>query len=169
MDTAVADAINAQVGREFAAQLEYLQVSAYFDGEGLKELAGFFREQADEERTHALRFIDYLMDAGGKVAIPAMAAPRHEFESAEEAVELSLAWEEAVTDYINGIMALAVEKNDFAAQQMLQWFIAEQVEEVATMGELLSVVRRAGADSLLLVEDYVSRTAVNRASPDAAA
>jgi ferritin len=113
-----------------------------------------------------VRFIDYIMEAGGHVAIPAMAAPRHRFESAEEAVELSLAWEESVTDYINALMALAVEKNDFAAQQMLQWFIAEQVEEVATMSELLSVVRRAGPANLLLVEDYVSRSAVNRAGPD---
>ncbi|MDH3227128.1 MAG: ferritin [Thermoleophilia bacterium] len=169
MDDAVVDAINAQVGREFAAELEYLQISAYFDDEGLKELSSFFRAQADEERSHALRFIDYLTEAGGHVAIPALSAPRHQFESAQEAVELSLAWEESVTDYINGLMALAVQKNDFAAQQMLQWFIAEQVEEVATMSELLSVVRRAGAENLLLVEDYISRSIVNRAGPDPAA
>jgi len=168
MDAAVTDAVNAQIGREFSAELEYLQIAAYFDHEGLKELSGFFRAQADEERSHALRFMDYLLDAGAPVAIPALDAPRHRFESAEEAIELSLAWEESVTEYINGIMALAIERNDFAAQQMLQWFVAEQVEELATMGELLSVVRRAGAQNLLLVEDYVARAAVNRAGPDAA-
>jgi ferritin len=169
MDDAVVDAINAQIGRELGAELEYLQISAYFDEEGLTELSGFFRAQADEEHGHALRFADYLMEAGGHMAIPALEAPRNRFESAEEAVELSLRWEEAVTEHINDLMRLAVEKGDYAAQQMLQWFIAEQVEEVATMGELLSVVRRAGSDNLLLVEDYVSRTAVNRAGPDAPA
>ena len=160
-------AINAQVGREFGAEMEYLQIAAYFDDQALPELSGFFRDQADEERAHALKFVDYLMDAGGHVAIPALAAPRNTFESAEEAVQLSLDWELSVTQFINDLMDLAIEKRDHAAQQMLQWFVAEQVEEVSTMSELLSVVRRAGAQNLLLVEDYVSRTAVNRAGPTA--
>ena len=158
-------AINAQVGREFGAEMAYLQVSAYFDDQGLPELSRFFREQADEERMHAVKFVDYLMEVSGGVAIPAIPAPRHSFESAEEAVELSLAWEQSVTGFINELMDLAIEQRDHAAQQMLQWFVAEQVEEIATMRELLSVVRRAGADNLLLVEDYVARTAVNRGGP----
>jgi ferritin len=166
MDAAVVDAINAQIGRELEAELEYLQISGYFDAEGLPELSRFFREQAAEEHTHALRFLDYLLDAGGALAIPGLAAPSTTFESAEEAVQLSLEWEESVTAHINALMDLAIEKRDHAAQQMLQWFVAEQVEEVATMGELLSVVRRAGASSMLLVEDYVARAAVNRAGPE---
>lgn len=167
MNDELVAAINAQIGREFGAGMEYLQICAYFDDQGLSELSGFFRAQADEERMHALKFIDYLIEAGGHVAIPALPAPRSSFESAEEAVQLSLDWEESVTSFINELMDLAIEKNDHAAQQMLQWFVAEQVEEVSTMSELLSVVRRAGVQNLLLVEDYVSRAAAKRPGPDA--
>jgi ferritin len=106
-----------------------------------------------------MRFVRYLEDTGDVVAIPGLQAPKGSFESAEEAVALSLDWENTVTAHINAIMDLAIERNDHATQAFLQWFINEQVEEVATMSELLQVTRRAGEANLLLVEDYVARSA----------
>jgi ferritin len=155
----VADALNAQLGREFEAHLQYLAVSSWFHAEGLPELARFFSAQAAEEHAHAMRFVRYLEDTGDVVAIPGLQAPKGSFESAEEAVALSLDWENTVTAHINAIMDLAIERNDHATQAFLQWFINEQVEEVATMSELLQVTRRAGEANLLLVEDYVARSA----------
>jgi len=38
----------------------------------------------------------------------------------------------------------------------MQWFVKEQVEEVALMQDLLNVVERS-RDNLLLVEDYIAR------------
>lgn len=90
------------------------------------------------------------------MAIPGVDMPQP-VASAEEAVQLSLEWEMEVTKQINELMALAVKENDFIAQQLLGWFVNEQLEEVSTMGELLSVVRRAGPTGLLFVEDYISR------------
>jgi ferritin len=154
----IVDALNAQLGRELEAHLQYLAISSWFDAEGLPELSRFFGAQAAEEHAHAMRFLEYLKDVGGPVAIPALAAPKPDFESAEEAVAASLEWEEAVTDHIHRLVDLALDSRDHATSTFLQWFVTEQVEEVATMGELLQVTRRAGESNLLLVDDYVARS-----------
>jgi bacterioferritin B len=159
IETAVADALNAQMGRELEAHLQYLAVASWFDAEGLPELTRFFADQAAEEHQHAMKFLAFIQDVGGAVAIPSLNAPKAGFESAEDAVVLSLEWENSVTAHIDAAMDLAVEKNDHATQVFLQWFVTEQVEEVKTMSELLQVVRRAGDRNLLLVEDYVARSA----------
>jgi ferritin len=149
--------LNKQIGSELGASNQYVNVAAYFDNEGLAELSGFFFRQSAEERVHAMRFVDYILDAGGKVAIPAIEAPPSQIASAEKAVELSLQWEMQVTGQINALMDLAIKENDHITQEFLRWFIDEQLEEVSTMDELLSVVRRAGEANLLFVEQYVVR------------
>lgn len=159
IERAVVEALNAQMGRELEAHLQYLAVSSWFDAEGLPELSRFFAAQAAEEHAHAMRFLTYIQDAGGTVAIPSLQAPKADFEGAEEAVGLALEWENSVTAHINAAMDLAIERNDHATQVFLNWFVTEQVEEVSTMTELLQVTRRAGDGNLLLVEDYVARSA----------
>jgi ferritin len=167
MSPEVSDAINAQIGRELGAHLQYLSISAWFDQEGLPELREFFAAQAQEEHDHAMRFLRYLQEAGGRVALPGVEAPTAGFADAEEAVALSLAWEEEVTRQIDAIVDLAAERRDHATGTFLQWFVTEQVEELATMGELLRVVRRAGEPNLLLVEGYVARRMAAGASAGA--
>ncbi|MEW6582498.1 MAG: ferritin [Actinomycetota bacterium] len=154
----VAAALNAHMGREFSAHLQYLSLASYFAGEGLPELAAFFYAQADEEHDHAMRFLHFVSDAGGTVKVPALPAPPTGFEGAEDAVSQALHWEEAVTRHIHDLVDLAAEHRDHATSAFLQWFVTEQVEEVATMSELLQVVRRAGEANILLVEDYIART-----------
>src|SRR6185295_10017266 len=96
------EAINGQIGNEFGASLQYVSIAAYFDRENLPALAAHFYQQADEERMHAMKFVHYVVDAGGKVRIPVVPAPKADFASAEEAVALSLQWEETVTKQIGG-------------------------------------------------------------------
>ena len=157
VEPAVVDALNAQMGRELEAHLQYLAIAGHFSAEGLPELERFFAAQAAEEHQHAMKFVDYLLETGAGLRIPGVAAPTPTFANAEEAVAASLAWEDEVTRQIDAIMDLAVASRDHASQAFLQWFVTEQVEEVATMGELLAVVRRAGEPGLLMVEDYVAR------------
>ena len=152
----LAGAMNQQVGNEFGASLQYFNTAAYFDSDDLAELAAFFYRQAEEEKEHALKFLHYVVEAGGQVQIPAIPQPKHDIASAEEAVQLALDWEMEVTRQINAIIDLAIEQNDHIAQDFLRWFVAEQLEEVSTMSTLLSVVRRAG-DNLLWVEDFLAR------------
>ncbi len=150
-------AINEQIGREFGAALQYVNIATYFDAETLPQLAAFFYRQAEEEKEHAMKFVHYLVETGGTVQIPAIPQPKHHFASAEEAVQLARDWEMEVTQQINRLMDLAIKQNDHIAQDFLRWFVSEQLEEVSSMESLLSIVRRAGAGGLLLVEDYLAR------------
>lgn len=153
------NAINEQIGREFAASLQYISIATYFDIDNLPNLAAFFYRQADEEHMHAMKFVQYVVDAGGQVVIPAIPAPQSDFKIAQEAVELALEWEVEVTNQINGLMSLAIDEKDYIAQDFLRWFETEQLEEVSTMNQLLSIVRR-GQDNLLFVDDYLSRNPI---------
>jgi len=159
VEKTVIDALNVHMGREFEAHLQYLSVSSWFDSEGLPELTKLFAAQAAEEHVHAMKFLTYVQDVGGPVVIPAMTAPKASFESAEEAVAGCLEWEVTITGHIHALLDLAIAENDHPTQVFLQWFVTEQVEEVATMSELLQVTRRAGEANLLLLEDYVARLA----------
>jgi ferritin len=151
-------AINAQVGNEFGASLQYVSIASYFDREDLPELTAFFFRQAEEENEHAMKFVDYINETGGALKIAAIPATRHDFDSAEDAVKAALDWEIEVTDQINQMMHIAVEQRDYIGQDFLRWFVSEQREEISTMSTLLSVVRRAGENNLLLVEQFVART-----------
>jgi bacterioferritin B len=149
-------AFNGQVGNEMHASLQYTSIAAHFDAENLPQLAAFFHRQAAEEREHALKFVRFIVDVGGRVEIPAVPAPRHSYGSATEAVRLSLEWERIVTDQIYGLVEIAKSENNYIALRFLDWFVTEQLEEITLMDQLLSLVDRAG-DNLLLIEDYLSR------------
>lgn len=150
-------AINKQIGNEFGASLQYVSIGAYFGTESLPELSRFFHAQANEERDHALKFVNYVVDAGSEVVIPAVPAPKSGFTSAEEAVKLSLEWELTVTKQIGSLVDLARAEKDHTTENFLQWFVNEQLEEVSTMDTLLRMVRRAGEKGLLFVEEYLAR------------
>jgi ferritin len=150
-------ALNEQVGSELGASNQYLMLATYFDRGGLPELAVFFYRQSDEERIHAMKMVHYVTDAGGKVEIPAITQPTGEVKSAEHAAQMALDWELQVTGQINNLMDIAIKESDHLAQSFLRWFVDEQLEEVTTMDELLSVIKRAGEDRLQFVEEYIVR------------
>ena len=162
------EAFNQQVGNEMGASLQYIAIASYFDSETLPQLARFFYRQSAEEREHAMRFVKFLVDAGARVRIPAIPAPRCEFTSAEEAVDLSLNWEMTVTKQINGLMDRAIRENDHTSRTTLEWFVNEQLEEVSSMDTLLRMIRRAGEKGLLFVEEYLVRQGAGRLESPAA-
>lgn len=151
------DAFNQQVGNEMGASMQYISIASYFDRESLPELAAFFHRQAQEERDHALKFVKFVTDMDGVVQIPAISAPRSGFASAEEAISMSLDWEQEVTRQIYDLVEIAQADKNYIAVRFLDWFVNEQLEEVTTMSALLDVVRRAGPEGLLHVEDYLAR------------
>lgn len=159
-------AFNAQIGHEMGASLQYISIAAYFDSEALPQLAQFYYRQSEEEREHAMKFVKFVLDVGGSVQIPDVPAPKSGFGSAEKAVVLSLESEERVTQQIYELVEIAKEERNHIAQQFLHWFVEEQLEEVGTMTSLLQVVRRAGPEGLLHVEDYLAR---NKSPLDSAA
>src|SRR5438876_2545940 len=159
----VIDAINEQIGYEFSAELQYYAIAAHFAAEALPQLSQHFFQQAEEEKGHALRFIKYVVDAGGRVVIPAIDAPKSKFKTARDAIKLSLDQEIHVTQQINGLVELARKQNDYITINFLQWFLTEQLEEVSSMDNLLKILERAGND-LLQADEYLARVGV-RAIP----
>ncbi len=153
-----ADALNRQIGYEFAASQQYIAIAAYYDAETLPELAAHFYRQAVEERNHAMMIVQYLLDADERVVTPGVEAPQTEFSDAVAPVKLALAQEKRVTDQIVELVKLAREEGELVGEQFLHWFLQEQREEVASMAELLTIVER-GRENLLHVEEYLSRSA----------
>jgi ferritin len=150
------DQLNTQIGNEFAAHQQYVACAIYYDSLTMPQMAAFFYRQALEERGHAMMMVKYLLDADAKVSTPGVEAPSNEFADIVAPVELALAQEKRVTEQINQLTALARNENDFASDQFMQWFIKEQVEEVSTMSDLLTVVKRAQHD-IEAIEEYVAR------------
>ena len=157
LNSKLATALNEQIGHEFGAKLQYLSIAAYFDVEDLPQLAAFFYRQAEEEDTHAMKFVHYLIDKDAQVEIPALNAPTYTFEKPADTADLSLEWEKTVTGQINRLMKMAVDDGDFATQDFLRWFVTEQVEEESTMRTLQQTFARAG-DNILWVEDFLARS-----------
>lgn len=147
-------AINEQIGREMGAAMQYINIAAYFEAGDMLHFASLFFDQADEEYGHAMKFVNYVLDAGGQVGVPAIAAGRADFKSAEDAIGAALGWEEEVTKQISALMDIAVKEKDYIAQEFLNWFVKEQLEEVNKMRTILGVIQRAG-DNLLMAETYV--------------
>jgi ferritin len=135
--------LNEQIEREYGAHQQYAAVAVYYDALTLPRMAAFFYAQALEERGHAMMMVQYLLDAGEQPVIPGVKAPKVDFADIVEPVRVALEQEKRVTDQISGLAAIAREANDFVSEQFMQWFLKEQVEEVATMSDLLTVCERS--------------------------
>jgi ferritin len=150
-------ALNEQIGNEFSASLQYVAIASYFAGESLPELAAHFYLQAEEERAHAMRFVKFIVDASGEVHIPAIPEARSSFRTAEEAVQRALDGETAVTQQITALVDRAIKESDHITHNALQWFVTEQLQELSSMETLLRIVKRAGEQGLLHVEEHLAR------------
>jgi len=160
-----ADQLNVQIGNEFSAHHQYVACAVYYDAETLPQLARFFYRQALEERDHAMMMVQYLVDADERAVTPGVAAPQVEFANIVAPVALALSQEKRVTEQINGLAALARQEGDYSSEQFMQWFIKEQIEEVATMSDLLRVVERS-QDRPMDIEDYLAREQLGEEATD---
>ncbi len=137
-------AINEQIQAEMFSANLYLAMSGYCMSKGLKGFANWLRVQYQEETMHALKLLDYLLERGGQLEIKEIEAPPQEFGKPVEVFEKILAHEDHVTSLINKLYEVAVEEKDVAAQIFLQWFVTEQVEEEASVSEVLEQLRMIG-------------------------
>ena len=160
-----AAALNEQIANEFSAHQQYIGAAVYYDSETLPRLAHFFYRQAVEERNHGMMMVQYLLDASEEVRIPDIESKLTRFDGVVAPVRMALDQEKRVTDEINALFKLARDTDDFQAEQFMQWFVKEQVEEVATMTDLLTVVERS-ADNPLLVEEYLAREGLGEEGAD---
>lgn len=162
----VESALNKQINAEFWSAYLYLSMSAYFQTNNLSGFANWMKIQAMEESSHALKFINYIIERGGKVKLEPIAKVDTEWKNTIQAFEDTLNHEKKVTKMINDIADIAADEKDRATLQFMQWFITEQVEEEATAEEILQqlkMIKGEGHGLLLLDRELKSRTFVNTA------
>lgn len=133
--------LNYQINREIYSAYLYLSMSSYANFLGLKGIANWFDHQVKEELEHARKFYDYVNDQGERVLTLAIEAPQTEFISIVDLFEKSLAHEKEVTKLINDLMDLAKTEKDFATESFLQYFVSEQVEEEASVNDILAKLK----------------------------
>jgi len=160
-----AAALNEQISNEFGASQQYVGAAVYYDTETLPRLAAFFYRQALEEREHAMMMIRYLLDVGEEIHIPDVKSVPTTYADGSEPVKMALEQEKRVSNEIFSLFELARELKDYRAEQFLQWFVKEQVEEVSLMGDLLNVVERS-RDNLLLAEEFIARESLGEEGGD---
>jgi bacterioferritin B len=163
----IINAINDQIGNEFGAMLQYYTIGAQFAAEGLSDLSAHFYEQAEEEKKHALRIIQFVIDTGARVNILAVPVPRADFKAAEDAIKLSLEQEARVTTHTNALLSMAraahfindfktPSESDRTTDNFLQWLVEKQSEEVALLEQLLRAVQRTGEGDLVRVKEHLA-------------
>lgn len=149
-----AKAINTQINREFYSAFLYLAMANDAMDKGFKGAASWFNVQFKEEQEHALKFAHYLQEQGAKVELAAMDKPKGEWPDLLAMFKDALAHEKKVTAWIGEIMTLAVEEKDYATQNMLKWFIDEQVEEEANATDVIWMLEMsAGSKGALFMAD----------------
>jgi ferritin len=150
------EALNEQVANEFAASHQYVAIAAHYESQTLPQLAGFFYRQAVEERGHAMMMIKYLLDTDAPVLLSEVNAPESDFADHIAPIRLALEQERTVSGQISDLFKVARDEGDYLSEQFVQWFLKEQVEEVATMTELLEVAERV-RDLPMTLEEFIAR------------
>ena len=148
--------LNEQIANEFAAHQQYVACAVYYDSQALPRLAGFFYRQALEERDHAMMMVQFLLDTDAEVTVLGVAAPSTQFDDVVAPIALALDQERRVSEQINTLAATARQEGDYTSEQFMQWFIREQIEEIATMTNLLRVAERSRQDEAD-IEDFIAR------------
>lgn len=140
----VVDALNTQVNLEqYSAQL-YLAMSAHCEAKSFRGFAHWLRVQAQEETAHALKLVAFVLDRCGKLELKAIAAPPTEFGGITQVFEKILEHERNISGSINALFELSRQEKDYASEITLQWYVTEQVEEEATVGQILDQLRAVG-------------------------
>ena len=150
------EALNDQVANEFAASHQYVAIGAHYEAQTLPQLARFFYAQAVEERGHAMMMIKYLIDTNAPVRLRQVSAPSTDFTDHIAPIRQALEQERKVSAQISELFAIARDEGDYLSEQFVQWFLKEQVEEEATMTELLDVAERV-RDFPMTLEEYIAR------------
>ena len=137
-------AMNDQLQKELQSAYVYLAMSAYTESQSLPGISQWLRAQWEEELDHAMKFYNFIVDRDGRVELKALDAPKTDYGSALEVFEEALRNEQEVTAAINDLYQLVSQERDFASQALLDWFVTEQVEEEASVQQIIDDLKRVG-------------------------
>lgn len=142
-----------QIGKEAYSSNLYLAMASWAECNGYPGIAQWMYAQADEERMHMLKFIAYINERGGKALIPAIEEPPCEFKSVSDIFEKTMAHEQYISEAINEIVAVCNQEKDFSTHQWVQWFVTEQIEEEASVSEIIDRLKLIGDNGSLYLFD----------------
>jgi ferritin len=138
------EAINEQINRELFSEYLYISMQAWFADQSLDGMANWMDAQGKEERFHAMKFFNYLVERGARVKLKAIDEPTYEFENPIQAFEMALEHEKFISKSINELMDLAIKENDHATRSFLQWYVDEQVEEESSVDRIVNMLKMVG-------------------------
>ncbi|MCD4792844.1 MAG: ferritin [Bacteroidales bacterium] len=133
--------LNDQINAEYWSAYFYLSMAAYFESENLPGFANWMRIQYQEEISHVLKFFDYINERGGRVILKPIDAVKTVWNDPIEIFEDTYKHEQKVTELINNLVNISFEEKDHATYNMLQWYVAEQVEEEAAADSILQQLK----------------------------
>jgi ferritin len=166
----VEELLNNQIKNEFYSAYLYLSMAGWLHNYGLNGYAHWFRVQAQEERDHAMIFMNYIVKANGRVHLYAIDEPNFEFATIEELLQLNLSHEQYVTSLIYNIASAAQAENDIKTVEMVKWFVTEQVEEENNAVDNITGYKLFGGDGKgLYMLDAQKATRVYTQAPPLAA
>ena len=156
----VLKALNDQINAEFFSAYMYLGMSAWCEDRNLPGFAAWMRKQFEEEQKHALKIFDYVLEQNEAVSLTPIAQPPAVYKSLQEIWEETYAHEQHVTSLIHKVYALAMKEQDFATQGLMQWYVAEQVEEEQQASAILEQVKMVGTNSsaIFFLDRHVSKS-----------
>ena len=155
------DALNEQINAELWSAYLYLSMSAYFEDQSLPGFANWMKTQWQEEVSHAMKMFDYVNERGGRVKLKQIDKVDTEWKNSIEVFTETLNHERLVSSLINNLVNVAISEADHATNNMLQWFVAEQVEEEATAENLLhqlKMIDGSGHGMLMLDRELAQRS-----------
>ncbi len=139
------DALNKQINEEYYSSYLYTAMVAYLEDLNLDGCAHWMKMQAEEEHQHALKLFDYVVERGARVELLAVKAPPKEWESPLAAFKAALEHEQYMTRNINALADMAQSEKDHATNNLLQWYVTEQVEEEATVDGIVRKMEMIGS------------------------
>ena len=163
LKTSIEEALNAQINAEIFSSYLYLSMSSWFDNQGLPGFKSWMETQAQEEMTHATKLISFLQERGGSLVLEAIEKPQASWSDVLDVFKATLRHEQYVTSRVNDLVDLAIAERDHATNNFLQWFVSEQVEEEANVGEILDQIRLmegSGHGMYMMDKELGSRPAI---------
>ncbi|MFN3550959.1 MAG: ferritin [Endomicrobiia bacterium] len=159
INTNIEKELNNQLNREFFSAYLYLSMAAYFEVENFKGFAHWMKVQAKEEITHAMKFFDYIIEAGGKVILTKIEKPKTTWGSVLEVFKDAYEHETKITNFVYEILNLSKNEKDYKTENFLQWFVREQVEEEAQTLEIVKKLEKIkdSFSTLLVLDHHLSK------------
>ncbi|MHB0960619.1 MAG: ferritin [Pirellulaceae bacterium] len=167
MDKKIETAFNRHLNAEFYSSYLYLSMANCFAAQNLEGMTSWMRIQMDEERMHAMKFVDFINDRGGRVILGQIDKPPSEWSTPLAAFEEALSHERLISKMINELLDLTIKENDHASASFLQWFVNEQVEEEAAAQAIVGKLKLIQDNSmgLLMVDQQLGLRTSNASDP----